>query len=310
MNLTLRSLRYFVATAEEGSVTGAARRLYVSQPSVSAAIAQLEAACKQQLFIRKPACGVMLTPAGHQLLPEARVLLAHSDEFQAMAGALDAELSGRIRMACFINMAPVYFASLLGRFQSRYPGIEVEFHELDQAEILEGVRSASYEFAITFDLCSLDGFDLTPLIEVPPHAILGETHPMAQQDAVSLRELAPEPLILMNMPHSREYLLSLFEQLHIRPNLRYLPSTFEMVRALAGNGLGYGLLGLEPRTLTAYDGSVVRSVPLVEPLRPLTLSVVQLPQMPVRRVARAFIEFAQEFFAESVSSGRSARAAS
>src|SRR5699024_270895 len=139
MNITLHNLRYFVTVAEEGSITAAARRLYVSQPSISAGVAQLEAVCKQQLFIRKPACGVILTPAGHQLLPEARVLLARTDEFQALAVSLDADLAGHIRIACFVNMAPVYFAALLSRFQNRYPGIEVEFLELDQAELLEGV---------------------------------------------------------------------------------------------------------------------------------------------------------------------------
>jgi DNA-binding transcriptional LysR family regulator len=300
MKFSLRGLRYFVTTAEEGSVTAAARRLYVSQPSVSAAIAQLEAAFDQQLFIRKPAHGVILTPAGHQLLPEARILLAHAEEFQTMAGTLDAELSGRIRVACFTNLAPAYFAALLGRFQSRYPAVEVEFHDGDQAEILDGVRTARFELALTFDLQPLDDFDVVELAQIPPHAVLSESHPLARQSAVSLRALASEPLILMDMPHSREYLLSLFQQLQIRPNLRYLPVSFEMVRALAGNGLGYGLLNLVPRSSVTYDGTAVRSLPLVEPVRPLRLAVVRLPQMPVRRVAHAFVDFARDYFAAAV----------
>lgn len=296
MDISLRSLRYFVTTAEEGSVTAAARRLYISQPSVSSSILHLEESFNQKLFIRKPACGVMLTPAGQQLLPKARVLLAHAEEFHTMAGKLDAELSGRIRMACFVNLAPVYFASLLAGFQRRYPDVEVEFHERDQAEILNGIRDARYELALTFDLCELEEFDVTVLAEIPPHAVLPEDHPFAQQTAVSLKKLAPEPLILMDLPHSREYLLSLFTTLGIHPNLQYLPKTFEMVRAMAGNGLGYGLLGLEPRAQSTYDGTVVKSLPLIEPVRSLKVVAVQLKDMPVRCVTQAFIEYIKEYF--------------
>lgn len=300
MKFSLRNLRYFVTVAEEGSVTAAARRLYVAQPSVSAAIAQLERAFDQKLFIRRPAHGLTLTPTGQQLLPEARILLAHAEEFQTMAGTLDAELCGRLRMACFTNLGPAYFAALLSRFRHRYPAVEVEFHDGDQAEILDGVRTARFELALTFDLRPLDDFDVVELARIPPHAVLCKSHPLAKGSRVSLRKLAPEPLILMDMPHSREYLLSLFEQLHIRPNLRYLPASFEMVRALAGNGLGYGLLNLVPRSPVTYDGTVVRSLPLVEKVRPLRLAVVRLPQMPVRRVTQAFVEFAREYFAAAV----------
>jgi len=302
MDFSLRNLRYFVTTAEEGSVTAAARRLYISQPSVSAAISHLEESFNQQLFIRKPACGVILTPAGQQLLSKARVLLAHAEEFQTMAGALNSELSGRIRMACFVNLAPMHFASLLASFKRSYPDVEVEFHDRDQAEILDGIRDARYELALTFDLGELDEFDVTPVAKIPPHAILEKNHRLAGQSAVSLEELSPEPLILMDLPHSREYLLSLFSMLNLRPNLKYLPKSFEMVRALAGNGLGYGLLGLVPRAAHTYDGSIVISLPLTEPVRSLNIVVVQLKQMPMRHVANTFIQFTKEYFSNVIPS--------
>ncbi|PMR72751.1 LysR family transcriptional regulator [Billgrantia endophytica] len=300
MNFSLRGLRYFVTTAEEGSVTAAARRLYVSQPSVSAAISHLEESIGQQLFVRKRSSGVILTPVGQHLLPEARMLLAHAEEFQTIANALDAELSGRLRMACFINMAPAYFASLLAGFQHRYPDVRVEFDEGDQAEILEGVRDARYELALTFDLCELDEFEITWLAEISPHVVLAQDHPMARQQRVSLREIAPEPLILMDMPHSRDYLLSLFRSLGIKPNLRYLPNSFEMVRSLTGNGLGYGLLGLVPKTSMTYDGTIVCTLPVEEKVQPLRIAAIQLPQMPTRRVARAFIDYMREYFAATL----------
>ena len=78
MRFTLRQLEYFVATCDAGSVTEAALRIPVAQSSVSAAIAQLEAALDVQLLIRHHAQGVSPTPAGRKLLERARELLGTS----------------------------------------------------------------------------------------------------------------------------------------------------------------------------------------------------------------------------------------
>ena len=81
MNISLRLLRYVTAAADCGNVTEAARRLQVSQPSVSAAIAELEQMLGVTIFVRHHAKGVTLTPAGQRLINEARLLLKHAEEF-------------------------------------------------------------------------------------------------------------------------------------------------------------------------------------------------------------------------------------
>lgn len=304
MNLSLLKLRYFVTTAEEGSITAAAQRLHISQPSISAAISQLEDSLKLPLFIRKSSSGLILTPGGQQILSKARALLAHADEFQTTASTLNSEVSGRIRVACFVNLAPIHFASLLAKFKEKFPYIEVDFYDRDQSEIFDGIRNAKYELALTFDLGEPNEFDEFKVIfvaKIPPHAILAKNHRLAKQQSVSLKELSPEPLILMDLPHSREYLLSLFSFLKLHPNLKYLPRSFEMVRALAGNGLGYGLLGLVPKTTSTYDGSQVVSLPLKESVRYLNMIVIQLKQMPTRQVVETFTLFIKNHFKEYTS---------
>lgn len=299
MTISLRKLHYFVAAAEEGSITAAAQRLYISQPSISLAISDLEKSFKQPLFIRKPSSGVILTPTGQHILIKAQALLAHAREFQSTASTVGSTLSGKIRVACFVNLAPMHFASLLANFKYRYPNIQVEFYDRDQAEIFDGVRSAKYEVALTFDLGEsndFEEFDVIKVAKVPPHAILGKDHRLANETVVSLRDLVDEPLILMDLPHSREYLLSLFTVIDMRPNLKYLPRSFEMVRSLAGNHLGYGLLGLVPQGGHTYDGSLVKSVPLKEPVRALNMVVIKLKEVPMRKIAHVFLEFIRSHF--------------
>lgn len=299
MNLSLQNLRYFVTVAEMGSVTAAARRLYISQPSVSAAIKHLELMLGQQLFVRMPTRrGVVLTPAGERLLPRAHALLAQADDFQATAVAPGGKVAGTLRTACFVNLAPVYFADLLASFHSRHPWIKVRFRDGHQEYVLDGVRSGLFELGVTFDLGGLDDFEITVLAEVPPQAILAVDHPLARGSEVSLKELAPEPLILMDLPHTRDYFVSLFGELRMRPNLQHLTTSFEMVRALAGNGLGYGLLNLIPKSPITYDGKEVRAIPISEPLRPLRIVIIRLAKMPLREVSIAFVDFAREYFAD------------
>ena len=80
MQLSLRQLRYVVAAADAGNVTEAARRLNVSQPSISSAIAELEAYVGAPLFVRHHARGVTLTPAGERIVNDARLLLKHAED--------------------------------------------------------------------------------------------------------------------------------------------------------------------------------------------------------------------------------------
>ena len=89
LRYSLRQLRYFVVTAEVLSFTAAARRLHISQPSISTALADLEVSFGVQLFIRHHASGLSLTQAGRDLLGQARNLLKIAEELQMAAKEMD-----------------------------------------------------------------------------------------------------------------------------------------------------------------------------------------------------------------------------
>ena len=295
--ISLRALRYAVAAAQERSISAAAERLHVSPASISTAITDLEAQLDIQLFVRLPARGTVLTVAGELLVTEARALLAHADEFQTIAGALGHSVQGELRVACFKNLAPLYFANLLAEFCRRYPDVSVTIYVGDQEDLLSGVRSGLFELALTFDLNLTDQFDWLMLAKIPPRVVLSWEHPFAVREEISLGEVASEPLILMDLPHTQEYFLSLFYAANLTPNIRFRSSSFETVRALVGNGLGYSLLNLIPHANTTYDGSRVRHVPLREDLRPLEVGCLSLKRVAKRRVVTAFMDFTREYFA-------------
>ena len=89
---------------------------------------------------------------------------------------------------------------------------------------------------------------------------------------------------------------SLFYSLHLEPRIEFRSNSFETVRTLVGNDLGYALLNVVPKVRTTYDGGEVVNVPLVENLRPLHIALVTLRQVTQRRVARTFGDFTRGFF--------------
>ena len=296
--LSLRALRYFVAVAETGSVTAGAQLVRVSQPSVSAAIARLEADLKVQLFLRHHAKGLSLTLSGDRLLVQARGLLAHARELEQFAGAMGGAERGEVNAACFITLAPFLLPGLLPAFSARYPEISLDIEEGNQAEVLERLRSGRSEVALTYAYGLSDEFEVELLAELPPRVILAHGHPLARRRKVSLKELAGAPMILLDLPHTRDYFLSLFRSVRIEPRIAHRTRSYEMVRGLAARGLGFGILNAIPRLPWTYDGHKVVAVPIAEDLPNILVVCLRLRRLAARPAVTAFTAFAKQHFAE------------
>lgn len=293
--VSLRTLRTFVTVAESGTISAAAQKLGRSQAAVSATISDFEALLGIPVFFRKPTKGLVLTPVGEILSLEAKGLLAHSDEFETIAGAMGSALEGELSVACFTNLAPVLAARLISEFSKRYPKIQLRLLVGSHDEILESVRNGVSEIALSFDLGISDQYRSIPIVTLPPLAVLSKNHPLSSASVLSLEDLVDEPMILMDLPHTREYFLSLFYSLNLNPTIRFRSRSFETVRTLVGNGLGYSILNLVPKLHQTYDGSEVVSIPLAEPVRPLRLELITLQRVTQRRIVRTFLDFARGY---------------
>jgi DNA-binding transcriptional LysR family regulator len=296
MRYTLKQLGYFVATAEAGSITAAARQLHISQPSISAAIAQLEDMFGLELFIRHHAQGLSLTPTGQRLLAEARSLLAQASDFHDGAVELAEGMAGEIDVGCFTTFAPMVIPGLLRSLRREHPEIRVRLHELHIEGLLEGLREGRFDLALTYDLNI--GADMTfePLVDVPLHVMLAADHPFAKRPAVGLGELIGEPFILLALPGSRDYFLSLFYGLGLRPQVEHESPSFEMVRGLVANGYGYSVMHSRPENDVALDGMRLAYRPVDDPLRPTRLGLLRRKDLRERRIAGLFAAHCRAWF--------------
>ncbi|MDX6519744.1 MAG: hypothetical protein QOF08_349 [Gaiellales bacterium] len=289
-NFSFRQLEYFVAAGESGSVTRAAAGSHSSQPTVSAAIAKLERTLGVQLFVRHHAQGLSLTPEGRRFLGEAKALLRHAAEVERFATTLSDEVAGALDLACLVTLAPLVTPSLVREFQTVHPRVQVELVESHQQGLLERLRAGLSSIALTYDLQLPADIDFEPLAELPPYALLPSDHRLALRKRVSLQELAPEPHILLDLPTSREYFMSLFAEAGVEPNIATRSEHPETIRTLVANGFGYAIVNARPRTDTALDGSRHVTLPLRGPLRPMRLGLASMRGIRETRTVTAFKE--------------------
>jgi DNA-binding transcriptional LysR family regulator len=290
MRFTLKHLRYFVVAGEMSSVTKAAEALHVSQPSISSAILHLEDVTDLQLFVRHHAQGLSLTPSGRQFLRKAKQLLAEADGLVHYASTLGSDVAGSLRIVGFPTFTPILVPGLIKRFVDAYPAVKVHCDEKHQKDIIQSLHDGRYELALTYDMQIPADIEFEPLMEFPPYAVVGRDHPLADRKEVSLHELAPLPMVLLDWPMSREYFYSLFLSLELEPDFAYPAESLGMVRGLVGNGFGYTLFNSPMACNLAFDGTELVAIPLKEKLRPLRMGVARLSQFRLTPAAGAFIK--------------------
>lgn len=296
IRFTLKQLRYFFITAQALSFTAAAKTLHISQPSISSAIADLEEKLGISLFIRCHATGLHLTAEGKALLEKSKALLQNAEALQLFACDLSIKERGQINLGFLISMAPSVQPSLIKHFRQHYEAITLSAVECDQLRLIEALIAGRIDAALTYDLNLPDEIAFLPLTRLEPYAILPPHHRLASREHVSLYELANEPYIMLDLPHSREYFCSLFSDHGLAPLIAYQSSQPEIVRGMVANGLGFSILNYPLHSNTTVDGEKFLIKKIQEDLRPLFLGAARMHSNHSRKILHIFEEFSKNFF--------------
>jgi DNA-binding transcriptional LysR family regulator len=296
LRYSLRQLEYLLAVADAGTVAGAARRLGVAQPTVSASVAKLEDQIGVQLLIRHHAQGVSLTPAGAGIVREARQLVRQAKDLQAHAGAAGEAMEGDLGVGAFLSLAPAYMPALISEFQERHRRVRIALHEGTQDQIVDGLRSGRFELALAYAIGLPKDVHAEPLTSLEPHVLLSARHRLARRKRVTLAALKDEPFILFDVAPSRAYFTGLLRDHGIEPKIAFSSPSLELVRGLVGRGAGYSLLVTRPHGERTYEGKPLAVRPIAEPCRPSEVSLASLKQVRPTRLMTAFTEFAKTWF--------------
>jgi DNA-binding transcriptional LysR family regulator len=284
-----RKLGYFLATVDEGSVTRAAERLRVAQPSLSQTLRALERELGVALFDRVGR-GVALTAAGHALVGPARqVLRAASEARDAVGGVIELK-AGIVELAALATLAVDPLAALIGRFRELHPGVSVRVVEPENAD---GVNSL-----VRDGTCELGIAHLGPRDDRLVYHSLGEQELLfamppgdegSAQRRLGARELARTPLVVGPPGTSTR---SLLEQalagMGVTPQIAVETAAREAITPLVLAGAGAALLPAPIAREAERRGAIVRRA-----RPPITRSVgVVHRDAPLSPAARALLTLA------------------
>ncbi len=291
---TLRQIRYFLAAARAGSVNQAAFDVNISAPSISAAIGQIEEQYNIQLFVRHHSHGLLMTEDGKSFFAMAKAFYENAEQLESDAQGMGKTISSIVNAACFVTLAPVIIPLIASRFAQTHPDSRLSFVEGHQAWLLGALRDGIVQIAFTYKFGM--GRDLTfePMGEVEPYCILPKDHRLAGAEAIDLKEISGDPMILLDLPKSGEYYLSLFDIAQINPRITHRTTSPEVARAMVAHGLGYSILAMPTRHTFAIDGSEFAVRPLAGNLPNLCVGMLATGETAsshtydcVRRVAKA-----------------------
>ncbi|WP_119389072.1 LysR family transcriptional regulator [Taklimakanibacter lacteus] len=264
LSLTLKQLRYAVAAADTGNVTKAAEGLHVSQPSISVAIAQIEAHYGRKLFVRRKGEGVSPTAFGNSFIRAARKLLEDAGQLNALAHA--GGVLGEVTLGCFTDLAPYLGPRLLGAFRKAEPEVTVDFRDAGFDELARGLGKGSIDLALTYDLGLGPDIARHTLVELAPYAMLPARHALARRSSVALADLARHPLILTDQALSWQHVVGLFNGQGLEVDVAARASSFELQRSMVANGLGIAVAYTRPKGDQSYDGARLAIRPISDRL--------------------------------------------
>jgi DNA-binding transcriptional LysR family regulator len=292
--MDLRRLTLFLAVADNGSFTRAAKATYASQPAVSLAIKELERELGAELFYRLGK-QVALTPAGAVLVEPARQALRNVETGTAAVAAVAGLAAGRLDVCCLPTLAADPLAALIGRFRLRYPAVVVDIAATDDpADLAELLRDGRCEVGVS------EGAMVPPdlrhqvlmaqalLVVLPPGAA-------PSSRALPLSRLRYTPLVATPTgTSSRRLLDDAFASAGLSPNVVVVTAQREAILPLVLAGAGAALLP-EPIAQTAarLGATVARPSPSIQrtvvlahrpgPLAPAAAAFVDLSLLATRR---------------------------
>ncbi|MCX2969269.1 MULTISPECIES: LysR family transcriptional regulator [Streptomyces] len=195
MDLDTRLLRSFVAVAEEGTLTRAAERLFVSQPALTKQVRHLEARLGTRLFTRSPT-GMALTEPGRALAERAPALLADWDRVVRETRCAAGRAARSLRVGFLASAANEATPRIVAEFTRRRPDWRVEMRQAAWSRPDAGLADGEVDVALLrLPFPGQDGVRTAVLFAEPRWVALPDGHPLAAREVVAFRELWDEPFV-------------------------------------------------------------------------------------------------------------------
>ncbi len=249
-------LRYFLAVVETGSFTKAAKRVFVTQPTLSAGIKKLEGDLGSKLFDRTSK-RVFLTESGTRFVPHAKSIL-----YQLNLAEADIKSTGHsqlLRLGTLMTIPTTVVGNILTAFTREITGLVIELFEGTEQEIQNRLDEGKIDIALTIIRPTLK-LEFEPLYKEGYSIALADHHPLAKQEPIHPAEFAGEPTIVRSRCEILSETSRFFTDHNVRPRLVYNTNQDERALNMVAAGVGfttmpdhYSMDGVKRVKMIGYD---------------------------------------------------------
>src|SRR5690348_5066324 len=264
--VTLTELRYVVALAQERHFGRAAQKCFVTQPTLSLALAKLEDELGVKLFERNKN-EVLVTSRGQAIVEQARRVLDEVNKIPHLARGGQDQLAGPLRLGAIPTIGPYLLPDLVPILRKRAPAMPLVIEENLTGNLAPMLRDGELDVVIIALPFAVPGVKTRVVYEEPFSVVVPEGHRWEQRKAVKPGELAGENLLVLNAGHC--FRDQVMEACPGQPNTA-LPegragSSLETIRNMVASGLGVSVLPASALT-SRYATRMLRVVPFTTPV--------------------------------------------
>lgn len=240
--MDVRALRYFVEVVRQQSFTRAAEKLFVTQPTISKMLRQLEEELGSTLLLRDGR-KLHLTDSGQAVYQRGLTILQEFKQLEMEIGDLNQLKTGELRLG-IPPMVGMQIAGAISAFHQRYPGIILKISEFGGLTVQQAVLSGSLDLALT----ALPVEPELPLNTLPlmrhPLSVLVPRHPdWLERRSVTLAEVAAHPLLIFNEEFSlNRQLMRAFQRQGITPQIAVRSGQWDFLAAMVQADMGVAIL--------------------------------------------------------------------
>lgn len=278
MRPTLRQLEYLIAVADTGRIGMAAAQLNVSQPSLSAQIAEVETTLGATLFLRGRT-GATLTATGEEVVRRARLILQEHQDLCAVAKGAGI-FGGRLRLGVLPSIGPYLLPGVVRRLHAEHPSLRLLVREESTRDLDQGLRAGRFDMIISTPE-DHPGTRITTLFTEQLWLATPLDHRLADQGApVPLDQLRGETLLTIGAGHRLSHVVAgLAAQSGAQVSQEYEGTSLDAVRLMAASGTGLAILPEVYALSEAKRGTDLCLRPLAGAGTSRTLSLIQ-PALP------------------------------
>ncbi|MBL8790150.1 MAG: LysR family transcriptional regulator [Rhizobiales bacterium] len=243
MPLSLKQIRYFIATADAGQVSQAAIEVNVSQSAITAAVKQLEHDLGVTLF-RRHNSGVSLTAEGTRFLQHARNIMAAVNSAENAPLTEEKAITGTVKLGVSYTVAGYFLPRHYARFKRSFPRVKVDIYELPRNAIEGGLKDGSLDMAVMLvsNMADRNHLAYETLFRSRRRLWLPVEHPLLQAEVITLEDVMPLPYVMLTVDEASRTAQRYWQPTGLKPNIVFNTSSVEAVRSMVADGIGVTIL--------------------------------------------------------------------